>query len=48
MALSATQIIYGSYRLKYPMKRAGERERVSGKEYHDEALDTVAEKLLLL
>lgn len=45
-ALAATQIIYGSYRIKYPIKRVGERgegkwQRISW----DEALDTIAEKL---
>jgi len=46
VALAATQYIYSPYRLKYPMKRMGERgegkwQRISW----DEALDTVAEKL---
>ncbi|MFC1971384.1 molybdopterin-dependent oxidoreductase [Chloroflexota bacterium] len=44
--LAAIQYIYSPYRLKYPMKRVGERgegkwQRISW----DEALDTVAEKL---
>ncbi len=43
---SAVQYIYSPYRLKYPMKRAGERgegkwQRISW----DEALDTIAEKI---
>ncbi len=45
-ALSAKQYIYSPYRLKYPLKRIGERgegkwQRISW----DEALDTIAERL---
>ena len=44
--LSAIQYIYSPYRIKYPMKRVGERgegkwQRISW----DEALDTIAERL---
>jgi len=45
-ALSTVQYMYSPYRIKYPMKRVGERgegkwERISW----EEALDTIAEKL---
>lgn len=47
MGLSAAQIIYDPHRLKYPMKRVGERGEGKWKRISwDEALDTVAEKLL--
>jgi anaerobic selenocysteine-containing dehydrogenase len=44
--LSAVQYVYSPYRLKYPMKRVGERGEGNWKRISwDEALDTVAEKL---